>query len=56
MPDRAQRELRDLVRYRTALIRNRAQIANRIEKTLEAANIKLGAVDTDLQERSGSRS
>jgi transposase len=53
VPDRPQRELRDLVRYRTALIRNRAQIANRLEKTLEAANIKLGAVATDLLGKSG---
>ena len=53
VPDRAQRELRDLVRYRTALIRNRAQVNHRIEKTLEAANIKLGAVVTDLLGKSG---
>lgn len=53
VPDRPQRELRDLVRYRTALIRQRAQISNRLEKTLEAANIKLGAVVTDLLGKSG---
>jgi transposase len=53
VPDRPQRELRDLVRYRTALIRNRAQIVHRLEKTLEAANIKLGAVVTDLLGQSG---
>jgi transposase len=53
VPERAQRELRDLVRYRTALSRNRAQVGHRIEKTLEAANIKLGAVATDLLGQSG---
>jgi transposase len=53
VPDRPQRELRDLIRYRTALVRNRAQIAHRIEKTLEAANIKLGTIVTDLLGKSG---
>ena len=46
IPDREQRELRELTRYRTALIRERASEVNRLQKTLEAANIKLAAVLT----------
>jgi transposase len=53
VPDRAQRELRELTRYRTALIRERATAVNRLHKTLEGANVKLGAVATNLLGRSG---
>ncbi len=55
VPDRAQRELRELTRYRTALIRERAREVNRLQKTLEAANIKLAAVLTDVTGVSGQR-
>jgi transposase len=48
VPDRKQRELRELTRYRTALVRERAAEQNRLHKTLEGANIKLSAVATDL--------
>src|SRR5258708_20376682 len=48
VPDRPQRELRELTRYRTALVRERAAEQNRVHKTLEGANIKLAAVATDL--------
>jgi transposase len=48
VPDRQQRELRELTRYRTALVRERAAEQNRLHKTLEGANIKLAAVATDL--------
>src|SRR5262249_34010033 len=48
VPDRVQRELRELTRYRTSLVRERAAVANRIQKTLEGANIKLGDVATDV--------
>ncbi len=44
VPARPQRELRELVRYRTALVRQRAQVTNRVQKTLEGANIKLVSV------------
>ena len=50
VPDRAQRELRELTRYRTSLIRERAREANRVQATLEGANIKLAAV-ADLAQR-----
>ena len=53
VPDRAQRELRELTRYRTALVRERSSEANRLQKTLEGANIKLGAVATDILGKSG---
>jgi transposase len=53
IPDREQRELRELTRYRTALIRERASEVNRLQKTLEAANIKLAAVLTDITGVSG---
>jgi transposase len=55
IPDRAQRDLRELTRYRTALIRERAREINRLQKTLEAANIKLAAVLTDVTGISGQR-
>lgn len=53
IPDREQRELRELTRYRTALIRERASEINRLQKTLEAANIKLAAVISDVTGVSG---
>jgi transposase len=48
VPDRAQRERRELTRYRTALIEERAAEANRLQKTLESATIKLAAVAADV--------
>jgi transposase len=53
VPTRPQRELRELTRYRTALIRERAAEINRLQKTLEGANVKLAAVATDIAGRSG---
>ncbi len=48
VPDRAQRELRELTRYRTELIEERTAHVNRLQKTLETANVKLAAVATDV--------
>lgn len=48
IPDRPQRELRELLRYRKSLIRERASEVNRIQKTLEGANIKLGSVASNV--------
>jgi len=48
VPARPQRELRELVRYRTGLVRQRAQVTNRIQKTLEGANVKLASVATNV--------
>src|SRR5207244_1029124 len=53
VPERPQRELRELTRYRTSLVRERTAEANRLQKTLEGANIKLAAVATDILGASG---
>jgi transposase len=47
------RQLRDLTRRRRQLVRNGAQERNRVQKVLEAANIKLGNVLTDVFGLSG---
>ena len=53
LPDLPQRELRELTRYRTTLIRERAAERNRLQKTLEGAGIKLGSVASDVLGSSG---
>ncbi|HKX16698.1 MAG TPA: IS110 family transposase [bacterium] len=53
IPPRAQRELRELVRYRISLTQERADEANRIQKVLEGGNIKLGSVVSDILGKSG---
>jgi transposase len=53
VPDREQRELRELTRYRASLVRERTAEVNRLQKTLEGANIKLGSVATDIMGKSG---
>jgi transposase len=53
VPDRPQRELRELTRYRTSLVRERAAEVNRLQKTLEGANIKLSSVATNVMGVSG---
>lgn len=53
IPNREQRELRELVRYRRSLIDELARESNRIQKVLEGANIKLGSVATDILGVSG---
>jgi transposase len=52
VPPRPQRELRDLTRQRTQLLGDRARVVNRIQKTLEDANIKLASVATDITGKS----
>jgi len=47
------RELRDLTRQRAQLVRERAGVANRIQKVLEDANIKLASVATNVLGVSG---
>jgi transposase len=49
IPAVAQRDLRDLTRYRTRLLGERAAAANRVQKILEDANIKLASVACDVQ-------
>jgi len=53
VPPEPIRGLRDLTRQRTQLIQERASAANRIQKVLEDANIKLAAVATDVLGMSG---
>ena len=53
VPERPLRELRDLTRQRTQLIGEKARVANRVQKTLEDANIKLGSVASDVLGVSG---
>lgn len=48
VPPRPLRQLRDLTRHRTKLVSEKASVANRIQKALEDANIKLGAVVSDI--------
>jgi transposase len=53
VPARPERELRELTRYRTALVHERSDAINRVHKTLEGANIKLSSVASDLMGKSG---
>ena len=55
VPDRTIRELRDLNRQRVALIGERNRVANRVQKVLEDANIKLASVASDTLGLSGRR-
>jgi transposase len=48
IPDREQRELREIVRYRKNLGEERSREINRLEKTLEGANIKLSSFVSNL--------
>src|SRR4051812_43523353 len=53
VPDKPVRQLRDLTRQRVQLVRQKVQVANRIQKTLEDANIKLASVASDVLGASG---
>ena len=53
IPERPQRELRELTRYRRSLTEERSRGANRIQKLLEGANIKLGSVASNVLGASG---
>ena len=53
VPNREQRELRDLTRTRTKITQTKASVINRIQKVLEDANIKLASVVTDILGVSG---
>jgi transposase len=48
IPNKDQRELREISRYRKALIQERAREKNRLEKVLEGANIKLSSILNDI--------
>jgi transposase len=53
VPDREQRELRELTRYRASLVQERSREVNRLQKTLEGANIKLSTVAANVVGVSG---
>jgi transposase len=55
IPGREQRELREIVRYRKNLAEERSREINRLEKTLEGANIKLSSYVSDLTGASSRR-
>lgn len=53
IPPKPQRDLRDLARYRTTLVQERARVVNRVQKLLENANLKLASVASDVLGASG---
>jgi transposase len=53
VPDRPQRQLRDLTRQRAQLVMDKTRVSNRVQKTLEDANIKLASVASDVLGKSG---
>lgn len=52
IPDKEQRELRELVRYRKSLVGERTRELNRLQKMLEGANIKLSGTVSDINGKS----
>ena len=52
VPPAPQREVRELTRYRISLSEERSRLINRLQKTLEDANIKLASVASDVMGRS----
>jgi transposase len=55
VPERAGRELRELTRYRSSLVHERSAEMNRLQKTLEGANIKLASVASEVLGVSGRK-
>jgi transposase len=53
VPPQPIRELRDLTRHRTQLVGEKTRTANRIQKVLEDANIKLASVASHVLGKSG---
>jgi transposase len=49
IPERVQRELRELTRYRQSLVEEHSRFANRLQKVLEGTNLKLGNVASNIQ-------
>ena len=55
IPNREQRELREIARYRKSLIEERSREINRLQKILEGANIKLDSVVSDITGQSARK-
>lgn len=53
IPNRDQRELRELVKYRKSLTEERSRELNRLQKMLEGANIKISGTISDINGKSG---
>ncbi len=53
IPPAEQRDLRDLTRHRSNFVRERTNLINRLQKTLEGANIKLASVASNVMGVSG---
>ena len=53
VPDEQTQEMRNLLRTRKQLVRERSSHVERLQKTLEDANIKLDSVISDVMGRSG---
>jgi transposase len=53
VPDPSSQELRNLLRTRKQLVRERSRHVQRVQKTLEEANVKLASVISDVMGRSG---
>ncbi len=53
IPPVEQRDVRDLTRTRSSFVRERVNLVNRLQKTLEGANIKLASVVSDVMGVSG---
>jgi transposase len=53
VPPKGQRELRELTRFRSTFVKERANLINRVQKVLESANIKLASILTDIDGVSG---
>jgi len=55
IPDKDQREFRELTRYRVSRIEERAREINRLQKFLEGANIKLASHVSNIMGKSAKR-
>ena len=53
MPDTQTQEMRNLLRTRKQLVREQSSHVQRVQRTLEDANIKLDSVLSDLMGKSG---
>ncbi len=55
VPDREQRELRDMTRFRKSQIEERARNINRLQKFLEGSNVKLSGWLSDVEGKSAGK-
>lgn len=53
IPPRHIRDLRELTRYRSSVLRNQSAVANRLQKVIKSGNIQLGQVASDALVVSG---